>query len=579
MLKGPQGTLFGRNATGGVVQITTRRPSEVPTGQFNLSYGNYETLVGTAYLSGGLAPQLAADFALSATTQGKGYGRNLITGGDALGIDHDVSLRSKLVWTPTDLTTLTLIASYWDGDDSRSASVTRPGSLSGYIPGRVAPDLGYDIEADTDTRSTGSTKGLSVSLEHDLDWATFKSISAYREAEMRYLKDIDFTPSSLFGLDQRQEDNQFTQEFQLTSAGESRLKWTAGLYYFQSEAGYTPLALDRTNINGTQLRLGGTQTAKSIAGYGQATYALTDSTNVTLGGRYTDETRDETDSYVDVTLVVPGINILTPFPDRSTDASKFTYRVSLDHRFSEQVLGYASYNTGFKSGGFNTSSPGALPYEAEELTAYEVGLKTDLLDRRLRVNGAAFYYDYSNIQVQKLTGTALTLINGAAARLYGLDLDFTAQVTNDFSLTGGVTLLSPEFEDFPGCPITPQAGGVPSTVGNCSGNQMPFASKVAGSLAGNYERRLGAGLLAASLSAYYTSGLYFEPDNVIEQGSYTKVSASLKWTSDRGYSLSAYGANLTDERTVAFAATQGTGNQTVAYAAPRTFGVTIGYAF
>jgi iron complex outermembrane receptor protein len=270
----------------------------------------------------------------------------------------------------------------------------------------------------------------------------------------------------------------------------------------------------------------------------------------------------------------------SPRPDRSDTAGRFTYRISLDHRFSEEVLGYISYSTGFKSGGYNSGVPTAAPFKPEDLKAGEVGLKTDLFNRRLRLNVAGFYYDYKNIQVQKIALFALFLSNGAAARDYGLDADFTAVLSDSFTLTGGFTWLNPKFTSFPGCPVSTPQGGVPlNPNGNCGGNQLPFAAKFSSSVAANYTVPMGNGKLGASANVYTNSGYGFEPDDVTRQDSYAKVGASLKWTSDRNFSVGAYGTNLTNRRTMSLAATQAGGNVGVLWADPRIYGVRLGYKF
>jgi iron complex outermembrane receptor protein len=281
------------------------------------------------------------------------------------------------------------------------------------------------------------------------------------------------------------------------------------------------------------------------------------------------------------------LNIPTIFPDRSITANRFTYRASLDHRFSPEVLVYASYNTGFKSGGYNTGSPGTPAYDPEDLKAAEIGVKLDLLDRKLRLNLAAFHYDYSDIQTQRVALTGLEVFNGAKARVNGIDGDFTAVLSKNFSLTGGFTLLDTKFTNFNVCPISAQGGGeflVNSGPGTafptgCTGNNIPFAAKFAGSVAANYTAPLGGGELLLSGNVYYNSGYSFETDNVLQQSKYAKLGASAKWISESGFSVGAYGRNLTQKRTSLYQGSQSSGNTAVAYADPREYGVTVGFAF
>ena len=578
VLKGPQGTLFGRNSTAGVIQITTVTPSDVPTGKFSVGYANYDTLTGNAYISGGLADGLAADLAVVGRTQGKGWGKNIITGSDVNRTKHDISVRSKIAWRPGPDTTVTLIGNYWDGGGSQGTNTAFPGKVSGLVPGRINPDLGHDTESDVDFLRSGWSAGGTLRIDHNFDNVRISSISAYRKTVDFVSEDLDFTPFNLQSLEAWQRDSQFTQELQISSTGASRLRWTAGLYYFDAKGIYRPLDLHLTAA-GINLTLFDTLTAKSGAAYAQATYEILDGTNLTLGGRYTSERRRDIDNSQILEIPFLGLTIPTAFPDRRVTANKFTYRISLDHRFSDEVMVYASLNTGFKSGGYNPNAPTQAPYRPETVTAYEAGLKTDLFDRRLRFNAAGFYYDYKNIQVQKLENTSIFVFNGASARVYGADVDFTAVLGNAFTLTGGISWISPKFEDFPICSISSPAGGVPLTTGPCDGKQIPFAAKFTASLAANYSADLGGGKLLAAANVYYNSGFFFEPDNVLKQRRYAKVGASVKWRSDRGLSVGAFGRNITNRRTLGFAASQADGNVVASFAEPRTYGITLGYEF
>jgi iron complex outermembrane receptor protein len=587
VLKGPQGTLFGRNATGGLVQITTATPASVPEGKFEVGYGNFETWTGKAYLSGGIADDIAADISIAGKTRGS-IGRNVTNAGFAVGdIDHDVSVRSKVVWTPGPTTTVTAIGNYWSGRDTLGYFVQVPGKLPGFAQAPIiSPDRGYDADFDFPDTQKGWTAGGTLKIEQDLGGARLTSTTAYRKGALNILRDLDYTFRDVASLDLRQVDRQFSQEFQIGSLGASRLKWTAGLFYFYLDSSYSPIVIDLDNFPDpaagfSTVTLQATTVAKSYAGYGQASYEIFDGTNLTLGGRFTSERREERGGPVRIDIAFPGVPpIIIPIADRHDTASKFTYRVSLDHRFSPEVLAYASFNTGFKSGGFNIGAPGQAPYAPENLKAYELGLKTDLFDRHLRVNLAGFYYDYKNIQVQKLLTSGILFFNGAKARIYGLDADFTVALADNLTVTGGINWIDTEFSEFPVCDSSSPAGGTPlNPNGVCTGNDIPFAAKFTGSVAVSYTRELAGGNLNATTNLYYNSGFAFEVDNVLRQTRYAKVNASLKWTSHEGYSIGVFGSNLTDRRTSLLQLTQQSGNTGTTYADPRTYGVTLGFEF
>ena len=601
VLKGPQGTLFGRNTTGGVINVITRTPTKDATGNFSLDYGNYDTVTGNAYISGGVEG-LAADFAVRARAQGDGFGRNIITGADIGRTKYDVSLRSKVVWDIGPRTKLTVIGNYWTSDDSRGYVLGAPGTLSGFVNTTAAapptftttyplnyvhPSLGFDVAQDNDYKRTGWLEGLSAKIDQDFEGVRLTAITAYRKGALRLQEDIDFTPFHVAALVDRENSSQFTQEVQLASTGDSRLKWTVGAFYFDMTSGYAPIDLDFVNFFGATIHQTVKHEAESWAAYAQSTYAVTDNTNLTLGVRYTEEKRKQAD-FVELDTFGP-FTFPTVLADRSFTATKATYRVSLDHHFTDDIMGYVSVNTGFKSGGFNIGSPFDPPnsgipapaYKPETNTAYEAGLKTELFDHRLRLNAAAFYNDYKDLQVQKFnsTGSALLVVNGPSARIYGVDADFEAVLTDSIRVSGGFAWIDPKFGDFPGCPIATVGGGVPVVLGNCKGHSITFAPKFTGSLAVNYSTHVGAGVLDASANLYYNDGYFFEPDNLIKQDAFATLSASVKWTSDAGYYVGVFGDNLTDKRSLLSNGHQQNGNNSVSYADPRTYGVRVGYAF
>ncbi|MDX3910212.1 MAG: TonB-dependent receptor [Sphingobium sp.] len=587
VLKGPQGTLFGRNATGGLIQITTATPSDVAKGKLEVGYGNFDTWTGKAYLAGGIAEGLAADVSFSGRTRGS-IGRNVTNPDFGVGdVHHDISLRSKVVWVPGDTTTITAIGNYWDGRDTLGYFVQVPGKLPGFAQAPIiSTDRGYNADFNFPDTQKGWSAGGTLKIEQDLGGAMLTSTTAYRKGALHILRDLDYTFRDVASLDLRQVDRQFSQEFQIGSVGSSRLNWTAGLFYFYLNSSYAPIVIDLDNFPDpvagfSTVTVNATTVAKSYAGYGQASYEILDDTHLTFGGRYTRERREERGDPVRVDIAFPGVPpIIFPIADRHDTASKFTYRVSLDHRFSPDALAYASFNTGFKSGGFNIGAPGQAPYAPENLKAYEVGLKTDLLDRHLRINVAGFYYDYKNIQVQKLLTSGILFFNGAKARIYGLDADFTAALTDDLTVTGGINWIDTKFTDFPVCDVSSPAGGTPlNPNGVCTGNTIPFAAKLTGSVAVSYTKEVAGGKLNATTNLYYNSGFAFEVDNVLRQPRYAKVNASLKWTSPKGYSIGVFGNNLTDRRTSLLQLTQQSGNTGTTYADPRTYGVTLGFDF
>ena len=378
-----------------------------------------------------------------------------------------------------------------------------------------------------------------------------------------------------------QPDRQLSQEIQLSSRSTGRLKWVVGAYYFDARTGYQPFLLD-LNDAGADLTIANKQSTRSIAGYAQATYEVFDQTNLTLGGRYTSERRKAYDGSTTV-FVIPIATTLPAdrVPDIAKTFDKFTFRVSLDHRFSSQLLGYASFNRGFKSGGFNSGSPGTEPYKPETVDAYEAGVKADLLDRRVWLNIAGFYYNYSDVQSQFLDQGVIQIINAAKARLYGVDLDFQALITPKLQLTGGLSAISARYRSYPNGIISTPDGGTPTVIGSVAGNQLPLASRATVNAGLEHTNRLDNGqTINLGTNVYYNGGFYPESGNVIHQRRFAELGGHARWTSvNERFSFSVFGKNLTNRRVIAFEATEANGTHVVEYAEPRTYGVSAGVKF
>jgi outer membrane receptor protein involved in Fe transport len=244
-------------------------------------------------------------------------------------------------------------------------------------------------------------------------------------------------------------------------------------------------------------------------------------------------------------------------------------------------MAFASFNTGFKSGGYQVYSPLSKSYAPETLKAYETGIKTELFGRKLRVDVSGFYYDYTNIQVQSLISNLPTLINGARAVSYGLDSDVQAKVTRDLGLHGGLSYLHSTFTSFPDAPISSPSGLFPVVAGSATGNSLSYSPKWALTFGGDYSfRNILDGTVVVAANYQYNSGFYLEIDNVVRQPAYNLVNASVKWTSDkRPFTLTLWGDNLTNEAVLTSVVTENFGTHNAYYSAPRTFGVKVGYHF
>ena len=604
VLKGPQGTLFGRNATAGVIQIITRDPSHSPEGNVAVGYGNYDTKKIEGYLTTGLTDDIAVDLAFQGLSQGDGYGTNFYNGRDVYRQDHEVNLRSKWLWQ-SGPTTARLIFDYSNAKGTLSTSTQPPGvSPPPFLPASNSASP-WDANLDVQPLSKTEDGGVSLNVEHDLNFARIASITAYRRTKSRNVFDGDYSPVMGRFITNDREDSQFSQELQLSSLSESPIQWVAGAFYFRSGSGYQPLvvraAFDSKGASTGSYTTTTTlsrQVTTSYAVYGQATVPLLDELNLTAGLRYTSDRRELSAATLIRTFPDGRTQDLTPAPLDPDTFNALTWRLALDYDLAEDVLVYASYNRGFKSGGFNAGALTLPPFKNETIDAYEVGLKSTLLDRRLRFNAAAFVYDYSDIQVQQVIVGIAGVYNGAQARIYGAEAQLESRLSDALDLTLNYQYLHGRYLDFDNASaaVPNPAGGFISLTQDVTGRNTIFSPKHTLSAVANYEVPLNDGsALNFNATYYYNSGSFQEPDNLLRQPAYSLVNASLRWQSaDGNLSIQAWGKNLTNEAVFAFFSINNTGiavpatsqnpagragNARAIFAAPRTYGVSVGVKF
>lgn len=593
VLRGPQGTLFGRNATGGLIQVHTRTPSSDRQFKIGATAQNYQLYTGTLYAAGGLTDTLAADVALYAKTQGKGYGRNL-TLNQEVNYGEEVAARTKWVYRPTDDLTVTLAADYdWRNDDSGMWRNIFPGTV-GLGGTRPAPRA-RDVQSDVPRRTFQTQGGASLKVEYDLGWATLTSLSAFREYLTKIDYDQDNTPLRVVLATFHHSDSTYQQEFLLQGDTE-RLKWTAGLFYY-GDATDHKLSIRSAVAPASNFIQIGYLTTDSYAIFGQGTYNLTDTTRLTLGVRYTrDEQQFAGNRYALPGNPRPAGTVLVSLAGAKDSVEKVTYRVALDHQFSERVMGYASYSRGFKTGGFNINDLTQAPIKPEILDSIEAGLKSELFDRRLRLNLSAFHYDYKDIQAQSSTAGITLTLNASRGKLYGgeAEVEFVPSVpVGDLRFRGTLAYLHARYKSFPGSPIFvpvpgvctpapastgPATGGNLTCVGDVSGNTMVRSPEITATVSANYRLPVGEGTLDLGADIYHSDSFFWAPDNRLTQPSYTLLNGQVAYEFGNGLRVRAFGRNLTNKLYYywVFSSSLGDG----AYPAePRTYGIGIDYKF
>lgn len=589
VVKGPQGTLFGRNATGGLISVITRDPTDELQGNARVSYGNYNTVQGDLYVGGPIAPGIKADFAAYATHQGDGYGKNFFTGEDVGRTDYDYGLRTKWLFGDGPLT-VRLIADY---NAMKSSAFVQRIAFGATAPPPYGPPYGgspWDTSLTFSPLVQTHGGGLSAKVDYEFNPAVkLTSITAWRTSRYHNHFDGDVTPTDGRAINAVQLDDQFSQEFQLLSGPASPFTWATGIFLYDAQGRYDPSLLSAngpsrvgpfaaTPVSATYAK----QDVLSVAPYAQATFEIMDGTKLTLGGRFTYEKRTQRGAQYNFTpsgALAPN-NPLTV--DQDLIAKKPSWRIALDHQFTPDVLGYVSYNRGFKSGGANMTSVNTPLYRPEQLDAYETGLKSTLFDHRMRLNSAAFYYDYKDIQVVSSNAGIINIYNGAAATIYGLEFELDAQVTSQLRVNAGYTWLYSQFTSFPNAVtnIPNPPGGVRQIIASAKGNRLPNTPRSVATLSASYTIPIGDNTLTLNGNAYFNSGYFAEPDNFRRQGAYQQYNASAEFAFKDGWTVSVWGKNLSNEAVDLFPSVNGVGGgfgePRSSYAPPRTYGVTIG---
>lgn len=572
VLKGPQGTLFGRNSSAGVIHMITRDPSENAAVDASIGYGNYDTWEGQFYGTTGLAPSLAIDLAATAYNQDDGWGFDPTLNREVYK-SRSISLRSKLKWELGSDTVVKLAGDYTNWRDGGQTFAIVPGSIGSAGERNIGF---FNTEANIFPVTRGEKWGTSLTVTHDFEAFSLVSISAYQDVFLDNAQDQDGTRRQISDFTVETNGTTFTQEVQILSPQDSSFRWIFGGFYMTDKAREEILQVGTAfNAIGGSALTDSTLRTRSYAGFGQATVDLAETTRLTVGARYTSDRRR-------LGAVISRANgQVIPVTDADT-WNKVTGRVSLDHDFSDTVMGYASFNRGFKAGTYTINSPLTPPVTPETLDAYEVGLKTQLFDRHLRLNIAGFYYDYSDLQLRVTRGGATLLANAAKARIKGLDIDFEARLTPQFSLSGGFEYLDAKYVSFPGAQFTTPAptGGNITTIGDAKGNRLVQSPEVSAVVTASYVIDTDFGNFALTGNLKYSDRFFWDPDNRLFTPSTYLLNTTLKWTSpNEGYDVTLWAKNLLNEKYFANASGGGFAGDAFTAAAPRTYGVRFGIHF
>ncbi len=589
VIKGPQGTLFGQSATGGLIHILTKDPSQEATGSIKASYGNFDTSIVSAYYSQGIAENLAADISIFSHHQGEGFGQNLVSGSDA-NQRREWQVRSKWLWTPSEDTRVTASFAYGeDKNDFGHVRTIEPGTfgLAG-TPNRGTP---WDVQINFfEPEHYRQNHTVSLKVDHQFGDINFLSTTAIRHVEASNPIDQDSTPVRIVdaGFDPEKSDT-VQQEF-LFSGGKDTFDWTVGAIYFTDDSEVSPVHIQTPGTVPNRLDRFAEQSLHSYAVFGQATMSLTDTTRLTLGLRNTWDTRKISGYDTIVSSVNDGaftqvtdVIVTTPTQTQEEDWSEPTWRIALDHDLGDQTLLYASYSRGYKQGAYSILSYTNPPVNPEILDAYEVGFKYDTANGRLRANGSIFFYDHQDLQISKIVAGGASLLNAAKSEVFGAELDVTWQASANLQLTGALSLLDDEFKDFQDAeaylPNPPAVGGNsldPNYV--AEGQSIPFTPDYTINLRADYSVPVSTGSVDFALMYNYTDDVPLSVDQRVMQEGYGIVNTRIGFSSRNGWTISAFANNLTDETYLVQTSYSNLGSL-VRFGNPRTYAVELEFDF
>lgn len=606
VLRGPQGTLFGRNVVGGAVSLVTKKPDEETEIALEGTIGNYDAINLRGLASGQIAENVFGKVSFSSRRR-DGYLDNQIgnfldffpTSSEALLADDNVrkinrdSLRGALRFTPRDDLEINLTANISTLDEDGAVRHYIEGPAPGVFAAHNAliPNYVGDVHAvltDTVGRFENDIWGVTARVDWDInDSITFTSLTAFRDVDALNIEGglgtenltnlLLSTGQIPFGADgnndYRDQSETFTQEFRFTSTGEGRLQWVGGLYFLSEDTDRTETAtigikipigggmfLDLPGFNANNNIASDMQNAKtdSWAIFGQATYDFTDQLSLTLGGRYSNDEKE-----ISRVGIPNGVSIQQGYNlQDEEDWGEFTGKVSLNYQATDDVFIYGTWSEGYKSGGYQGLASGpaqaGTPFDPEFAELWELGVKMEF--DRVRLNAAGFFTDYTDLQILQLLvpegsppGTPGVLItqNAADAEITGVEMEVTFAATDNLMLQGTFAYLDTEFVDFSApSGFRPPDGGA-GAGGSRIGNALRNAPEFAYSLMARYTQDLDSGGQISYQADFQHKDRVFQDPDVLDFASvpaYDLVNARITWVNaDDTLEVAGWATNLFNE--------------------------------
>ena len=598
VLKGPQGTLYGRNSTAGTLNVVTAKPnSESRLGRISAGMGNYELAEFEGMFNTPLSDTVALRIAGKVIDQGQGYWENDFLGRDVG--ERDVwMVRGQLLWKPSDSTTVLLKL-----DEQEGRSETGTGDFAGALPTELSADcpspecmdfVGYtDIDGDIYRGSFSVDPSYDLNqtisalrIDHELDFGTITAISGYIDFDRGYSADIDASPSAILEFYNTDKVRQLSQEIRLSGETNNTV-WQVGVFYTNDDVtsayfGDLPVLLNTTTSSLAEIE------STNLSFFANAEWALNDALTLITGLRYSDEERDGLVYTDDLVSLAPASflsfapfgagPVRLAFVDDQVKDDSVDWKSGLNWQVAENTLIYASISQGTKSGGFFTgvvtSDEQLIPYGPEQLVGYEIGLKTQAADLGLSYEAALFYYDYEDVQTFITDDSGAVPVdrlgNVSGATIHGLDaaLQWRPPSFSGLALYASIGLLDTELASFVSGATT-----IPK------GNEQPDAPGFSGNLAASYEFSLSdSASMQIAVDGRYQGDTYRSVLNEVfsETASYWVINARVSVYLQNEWEVTAWGRNIYDEEYMTeFSNNLALGNGSRIYGAPRSYGLTV----
>lgn len=547
VLRGPQGTTFGRNATGGLINVITPDPSFNFRGKATARLGRMRNDAGDYdarfYVTGPLSDSVAADFA-GLYRKNEGYITDLIRGG-GLGDQRVIDLRSKVLFRASDALDIILTGEYFDQKGTTNSPQPLDGNTAGRrFAGVILPTDAW--QASLTKEPTLDLKRYSAALHTRLDLGSVALDTTTGYMLLRWDQDTDSDASNIELGNFLAEFNveSISQEIKLNSADPGPFQWLVGGYFYQfgGNAFLQPWTAASPDLPLSGPTVEPELEGRSFAGFAEGTYELLSGLFLTIGARYTTETRNFTQQ----------INGNVVVDDAEKTFNKFNYKLGVRYEFTDRTSVYATYSTAFKSGVFNLAAASATPVAPENIKAAEFGIKSDPLDW-LRTNLSVYYYDYKDLQLQSkdAIGPSYILQNAANAEIYGGELEVFVRPVADLTLRSAVAYTHARYQDFPNAQgFFPRADGGNNVVTfDASGNVMTRAPKWSGNFGIDWGSDIGDGRIIFAGNLAWSSKVYYDFANIFSQPSYTLTNASVSWMPENErFKIGLWVTNLTNEK-------------------------------